>query len=240
MHFYLPMVPEAGVEPARPYGHRPLKTARLPVPPLRLDRSFILYTTVSELPRLYAITDRRKYGKDFLSALENILRKGVRMVQLREKDLKGRELYKLALKVRELTSRYGALLLINERFDIAVAVEADGVHLPESSFPPSVVKKLYPEMIVGFSAHSLESAEYANREGADFITLSPIFKTSSHPEARPIGTLKLREISRRVNIPIYALGGVTWDRIKLCYKNGAYGVAGITMFIHDEDKGSHT
>ena len=186
---------------------------------------------MEELPRLYAITDRRKYGEDFLRTLESILKKGIKMVQLREKELGGRELYKLALKVRELTRKYGALLLINERFDVAVAVEADGVHLPERSFPPSVVKKLFPELRVGFSAHSPEGVIYAEEEGADFVTFGPVFKTSSHPDAKPAGTMKLKEIAQRVNIPIYALGGVTWDRIKLCYKNGAYGVAGITMFL---------
>jgi len=184
-----------------------------------------------ELPRLYAITDRKKYGENFLKTLESILKKGVKMVQLREKDLKDAELYELAKKVRELTRKYGALLLINERFDIAMAVGADGVHLPERSFPPSVVKKIKPNFIVGFSAHSLESAEYAEKEGADFITLSPIFKTSSHPEAEPIGLKTLKEVSEKVNIPVYALGGITWERIKMCYKNGAYGVAGITMFV---------
>ncbi len=186
-----------------------------------------------QLPRLYAITDRKKYGEDFLGTLERILRNGVKMVQLREKDLPGRELYHLASQVRELTRKYEALLLINERFDVAVAVDADGVHLPEKSFPPSVVKKLFPQLIVGFSAHSLESAKYAQEEGADFITLGPVFKTSSHPEAKPMGTLKFKEIAQSVNIPVYALGGITWDRIKLCYKNGAYGIAGITIFLND-------
>ena len=184
-----------------------------------------------ELPRLYAITDRKKYGEDFLGILEEILKKGVKMVQLREKDLPGRELYELAKEVRELTKKYDTLLLINERFDVALAVGADGVHLPENSFPPSVVKRINPNFIVGFSAHSLESALYAEREGADFITLSPIFKTSSHPEATPLGLKTLKEVSKLVSIPVFALGGITKERMKMCYKNGAYGVAGITMFL---------
>jgi len=187
---------------------------------------------MKELPRLYAITNRAKYGDNFMKTIEAILKRGIRMVQLREKDLGGKALYDLAREVRSLTDRYDALLLVNERLDVARAVGADGVHLPERSLPPSVVKTLFPDMLVGYSAHSLESATYAEREGADFITLGPVFKTSSHPEAKPIGTLKLKEISEKVNIPIYALGGVTWDRIKLCYKNGAYGIAGITIFLN--------
>jgi len=195
---------------------------------------------MKELPRLYAITDRRRYGEDFLKTLEGVLRRGVRMLQLREKDLKDRELYDLALRVRELTRRYGALLLINERFDVAVAVEADGVHLPERSFPPSVVKRLFPNLIVGFSAHSSQSAKYAQEEGADFITFGPVFRTSSHPQVEPVGTQELRRVTSEVSLPVYALGGITWDRMKLCYKNGAYGVAGITMFLQDGYEGADT
>jgi thiamine-phosphate pyrophosphorylase len=195
---------------------------------------------VEELPRLYAITDRRLYGKDFLKTLEGILQKGIRMVQLREKDLGGKELYELALKVRDLTSRYGSLLLINGRADIAKAVGADGVHLPERGLPPSAVKKIFPDLLVGFSAHSLESAKRAEKEGADFITLSPIFKTSSHPQAKPLGPGYIKKVSLEVSIPVYALGGVKWEKVKVCYKNGAYGVAGITMFIHAGDEGQHS
>jgi len=193
---------------------------------------------VEDLPRLYAITDRRKYGKEFLRTLEDVLRRGVRMVQLREKELDGRGLYELALSVRELTQRYGALLLVNERVDVALAVGADGVHLPEAGMPPGAVKKLAPHLLVGYSAHSPEGVLYAQRESADFVTLSPIFRTGSHPDAEPLGPEILREISEQVNVPIYALGGVTWDRVETCLKNGAYGVAGITMFLNGEDEGS--
>lgn len=189
------------------------------------------------LPRLYAITDRRKFRADFTTVLEGILRRNVRMIQLREKDLGGRELYSLARQARELTEQYGALLLINERLDIAVAVGADGVHLPEKGLPPGVVKDLFPHLLVGYSAHSLEGVLYAQKEGADFVTLSPIFRTESHPEAEPLGLEELKRVSAKVNVPIYALGGVTQERIELCLKNGAYGVAGITMFLDGEDEG---
>ncbi len=189
------------------------------------------------LPRLYAITDRRKFRAGFTTVLERILRRNVKMIQLREKDLGGRELYNLARQARELTQRYGALLLINERLDIAVAVGADGVHLPERGLPPKVVKDLFPHLLVGYSAHSLEGVLYAQKEGADFVTLSPIFRTESHPEAEPLGLEELKRVSAKVNVPIYALGGVTQERIELCLKNGAYGVAGITMFLDGEDEG---
>ncbi len=194
----------------------------------------------SNLPRLYAITDSKRYP-DMLQRLEKALKKGIRMVQLREKELSGLEYYQLAKRVRELTQDYDAMLFINDRVDIALAVNADGVHLPEKGLPPSVVKKIAPKLLVGYSAHSLEQALCAQEEGADFITLSPIFKTQSHPEVEPIGLGLLKEVSQRLSIPVYALGGITWDRIKLCYKNGAYGIAGIGLFFDyvDSDWGTH-
>jgi thiamine-phosphate pyrophosphorylase len=189
-----------------------------------------------ELPRLYAITDSKRYGENFEETLRRVLDRGVRMIQLREKELTGRKSYELALRVREITKEYSALLFINDRVDVALAVHADGVHLPEKGIPPRVVKEIAPKLLIGYSAHSLESALYAQEQGADFITLSPIFETSSHPEAKPLGLLYLREVAKKVSIPIYALGGITWDRIKLCYKNGAYGIAGISLFIPSQEK----
>ncbi len=194
-----------------------------------------------ELPRLYAITDGKRYP-DLMDRLEKVLRKGVKMLQLREKDLSGREYYLRALQVRELTKEHKAMLFINERVDIALAVGADGVHLPSNGLPPSAVKRIAPSLLVGYSAHSLEEALWAQEEGADFITLSPIFRTVSHLEVQPIGLMALKEVSQRVRLPVYALGGITWDKIKLCYKNGAYGVAGIGLFFDhaDSDRGSYS
>ncbi|SNZ14379.1 thiamine phosphate synthase [Hydrogenobacter hydrogenophilus] len=183
------------------------------------------------LPRLYAITDSQKYGDDFWGSLRKVLERGVKMLQLREKSISGRDYYEKALIARQITKEYSALLLINDRVDIALAVSADGVHLPQNGMPPSAVRKLKKDLIIGFSAHDLESALFAEKEGADFITLSPIFKTSSHPHAEPIGLSALQEVSQKVSIPVYALGGITWEKIKLCYKNGAYGIAGVSLFL---------
>ena len=183
------------------------------------------------LPRLYAITDRRKYGPDFIKTLESILKHGIKMIQLREKDLHGKELYELASTVRQLTKSYGAMLFINSRPDVAVAVGADGVHLPENDVPPRAIKELFPELLVGRSTHSPESARKAQEEGADFVVFGPVFKTASHPTTKPAGLGALKKTCRDINIPVFALGGVTWEKAKACYKNGAYGIAGITMFI---------
>lgn len=184
-----------------------------------------------KLPKFYAITDQGEYGEDFFGTLERVLRSGVKMVQLREKNLKDLDYYLKAKEVRKITKRFEALLFINERFDLALSVDADGVHLPQNSLPPSVVRER-TKLLVGFSAHDLKSALYAQREGAHFITLSPIYRTKSHPKAKPLGLEELGRVCRALKIPVYALGGVSRERVKEVLRVGAYGVAGIRLFLN--------
>ncbi|NPB06856.1 MAG: thiamine phosphate synthase [Aquificae bacterium] len=186
-----------------------------------------------ELPRLYAIADLSRYGEPFLEKVERVLEKGVRMLQLRAKGLPARRLYELAKEVRALTRRYGALFIVNARADAAAAVGADGVHLPEAGLPPEAVKRVFPNLLVGFSAHSLESALEAQRQGADFVTFSPVFRTASHPEAEPKGLEELKRVAEALSVPVYALGGVTAGRVRDCLEAGAYGVAGIGLFLEN-------
>ena len=132
---------------------------------------------------LYLITDRRQArGGDLLSAVERALDGGVRAVQLREKDLPGRELLALAEGMRRLTSRYGAKLLVNDRADVALACRADGVHLGVASIPPSVARRLLgPDALIGCSTHGEAELAAAADGGADFATFGPVYATASSP-----------------------------------------------------------
>ena len=190
------------------------------------------------LPPLYLITDHHQAGGlPLLEAVEDALKGGVRLVQLREKDLSGRNFYELARQMRELTSRYGAKLLINERADIAHATGADGVHLPEESFSVGDVRRLIGTGgIVGVSTHSMEAARKAEGAGADFITFSPIYKTPSKMQyGAPQGLGKLEEVCNNINIPVYALGGVKRSKVTEIIESGAYGVAVISAILNAED-----
>ncbi|MBE9536006.1 MAG: thiamine phosphate synthase [Proteobacteria bacterium] len=190
------------------------------------------------LPSLYLITDRHQTGgRPLIEVVEEALKGGARLVQLREKDLSGRELHKLALQMRELTNRYDAKLLINERADIAAAAGADGVHLPEDSFSLSDVRRLIgPDAIVGVSTHSMEAAKKAEEEGADFITFSPIYETPSKMQyGAPQGLDKLEEVCRNTHIPIYALGGIKKNNIAEVIQAGVNGVAMISAVLNAED-----
>lgn len=183
---------------------------------------------------LYLITDRKQLpAGDLCAAVEGALRGGVRAVQLREKDLASRELYELALGLREITSRYGARLFINDRLDIALAAGADGVHLGESSLPVGRVRRIAGEgILIGVSCHGLEGALAAQQEGADFITFSPVFFTPSKAcYGEPVGVERLAEACRLLRIPVFALGGIKADNVHAVLKLGARGVALISAIL---------
>jgi thiamine-phosphate pyrophosphorylase len=188
--------------------------------------------------RLYLITDRRQAaGGNLLEAVERALAGGVRAVQLREKDLGGRELLELARKMRALASRYGAKLLINDRADIALAAGADGVHLGEASIPPEEARRLLgPGKLIGCSAHSAERLAAAEAGGADFAVFGPVYFTPSKaPYGPPLGVDTLRRACASVRIPVFALGGVGAENIEEVIAAGADGVAMISAILAAED-----
>ncbi len=185
--------------------------------------------------KIYLITDRTFCREGALTtAVEEALEAGVRMVQLREKDLSDEELLPLALDLREVTDRYGALLFINGRADVARAVEADGVHLGHRDFTPSAALTLLQEgAMIGVSCHSLEEALTAEDGGASFVTLGPVYSTPSKVRyGAPIGIEPLREAAKKLNIPIYALGGIDAGRVEEVTTSGVFGVAVISAILN--------
>ena len=187
--------------------------------------------------KVYLITDMKRFPADrLLENLEAVLQGGVRDLQLREKDLPLKDLHSLAVVLRQMTGRYGARLYINDRVDIALMVGADGVHLPEKGLPANEVKACYPHLLVGVSTHSLEGAQRAERDGADFITFSPIFETPSKREyGPPQGLEQLRAVCREVKLPVLALGGVHKNRVLTVLEQGAFGVALISGIWNGPD-----
>ena len=191
--------------------------------------------------KLYLITDRKQTeNANLLKAVRKALDGGIKAVQLREKDLDTRELLKLAYKMRVLTDKYDSMLFINDRFDIALAVGADGVHLTQASVPVDAVRKtVKKKLMIGVSTHSLKEAKEAEKGGADFITFGPVYRTQSKVKyGAPVGLDALKEVSSRVKIPVFALGGVKTGRIGNVKKAGAFGVSMISEILKaDEIKG---
>ena len=194
--------------------------------------------------RLYLITDRRLFtgGDSLLNAIEEALKGGVQAVQLREKDLEIRELLRMAYELRKLTSGYGAKLFINDRVDVALAVDADGVHLGGASMPAFAARKAAGEgMLIGVSAHSLAEAKKAEEEGADFVTFGPIFETPSKLKyGKPLGLGPMKEAGARISIPVFAIGGIRVERVKNALESGAFGIALISAILGSEDIQSNT
>jgi thiamine-phosphate pyrophosphorylase len=182
--------------------------------------------------KLYLVTDRKLVTRylSLVTAVKQALKGGVRAIQLREKDLGTRELLKLADKMRVLTREYDARLFINDRFDIALAVGADGVHLTQNSIPADAVRKVVKKkLMIGVSTHSLKEAREAEKAGADFITLGPVYRTPSKLKyGKPVGIDTLKNVCDRVKIPVFAIGGIKSRRIREVKKAGAYGAAMIS------------
>jgi thiamine-phosphate pyrophosphorylase len=188
---------------------------------------------------LYLITDRKLFSESgqMLQAVEQALQGGVRAVQLREKDLGVRELLDLACRMKELTSGYGARLFINDRVDVALAVEAYGAHLGRTGIPVQAARKASGgSLTIGVSAHSVQEAIQAQEDGADFVTLGPVYETPSKTRyGRPVGTEVLRGAAKALSIPVLAIGGITPERVPEVMRNGASGVALISAIMEAKD-----
>ncbi len=181
---------------------------------------------------LYLITDRKLFtsGELMFTRVEDALKAGVKAVQLREKDLPIRILLNMAYEMRELTRKYDALLFINDRVDITMSVGADGVHLGHSSIPVHAVRKIVgEEFLIGASAHTMDEAVAAEKEGADFITFGPIYRTASKLKyGEPVGVKALRNVRSEMSIPVFGIGGIKPVNVKEVLSSGAFGVAVIS------------
>ncbi len=180
------------------------------------------------LPFLYLITNRKLcHPKSLEAVILEALDSGVRFIQLREKDLNSHDLYLLAKKIKTLTNKYKAYLLINERVDIALAVDAEGVHLPEESLPVVEVRKLLGDKkIIGKSAHLPLYLNDNDFTSIDFITLSPVFNPGGkNYEVEAIGINKVKEAILTTPVPVYALGGIKPNHINELKKAGSSGIA---------------
>jgi len=187
---------------------------------------------------LYLVTDRAQTGgRDPLAVLEQALAGGVKAVQLREKDLSGKALFELAEKTRRLCDRYQASLLINDRIDVALAVDAAGVQITGVSLPVDVARNLLgPRKLLGASTHSLEEARQAQNDGADFILFGPVYLTPSKAAfGAPQGLQALKKILENVSLPVYAIGGIKAEHIAELRSLGVRGVALISAIIGAAD-----
>lgn len=174
------------------------------------------------------ITEALCAGRSALEILQQTLAAGVRLVQLREKELSGRALYERALDFRRETRVAGALLIVNDRLDIALAAGADGVHLGQDDLPVAAARRLAPDLIIGASTHSLKEALAAQEAGASYVNIGPIFATQTKETATPLGPEIIDRIAPHLSIPWTTMGGIKASNIEQVVAHGARRPAVIT------------
>ena len=165
--------------------------------------------------KLYLVTDSDILkGRDFYNCIEEALKGGVTMLQLREKESSGKEFLEKAIKLRELTRRYNVKLIINDRVDIAMLCDADGIHVGQSDIDAVSVRKLIGEdKIIGVSARSVEEAKKAKEDGANYLGIGAMFSTSTKLDAKDVSFDTLNNIINEVDLPFVLIGGINLDNV---------------------------
>ena len=187
---------------------------------------------------LYVVTDERlSRGLSHVEIARRASQGGADVVQLRDKGLCGRDLYHVARQVRAALSHLDTLFIVNDRVDVALATRADGVHLGQSDIPLRAVRMIVPPgFIIGVSVGNVEQAIEAERDGADYVALSPVFDTASKSDAgEGRGLATLSEIQRAVGIPLVAIGGIDINNLCQVIEAGADGVAVVSAVVSQED-----
>lgn len=186
---------------------------------------------------LYFITDSSNYTEqEFLNRVEKALQGGVTLMQLREKDKTTREYIELAQKVHSITKKYNVPLIIDDRVDVALAVNAEGVHVGQSDMPVKLARKLMGEnKIVGATTKTVEQAKEAYEQGADYLGVGAIYPTTTKVKTVLTSTDTLRDICNAVSIPVNAIGGLNKDNIDILEGISISGICVVSAIMKADD-----
>lgn len=192
------------------------------------------------LAGLCFITDSSICGLSYEDMVLNTLQAGLKWVQYRDKNKSRREVYEEAVRLRGITKEFNAVFLVNDHADIAIAVNADGVHLGQDDLPLKESRKIMGrEKIIGISTHTVEQAIEAEKDGADYIGFGPVFHTTTKDAGSPKGIDMLHEIKNQVHIPVVAIGGINLENMRSVLESGADAVA-VASAILSGDIGDNT
>ena len=185
---------------------------------------------------LYLVTDKSDDVEKFLMTIEEAIKGGVSVVQIREKTADTLDFYNLALKVKEITEKHNVPLIINDRVDVALAVDAEGVHVGQSDMPCDVTRALVgPDKIVGVSTATIEEARKAESDGADYIGAGAVFPTATKDDAPKITKKDLKEIVESISIPVVAIGGITLNNAHELNDTGIAGLSVVSAIMSSEN-----
>lgn len=193
---------------------------------------------ISRLKGLYVVTGEDfSKGRTTSQVVEACIRGGARVIQLREKNWDGAKLISEGLKIRTMTKEAGVMLIVNDRIDVAMALEADGVHVGQRDIPLQWVRKLVgPDVVIGVSTGSLEEAVIAEKGGADYVGVGPVFPTETKKDAEaPKGLEMLQDISKAISLPVIGIGGINMDNAADVIRRGAVGAAVVSAVTGADD-----
>jgi len=193
-------------------------------------------------PTLYVVLDRTAArGRDLEPLLAAVIDGGCRMVQLREKQWPSGQLLPLARRLRERCRAAGVTFIVNDRVDLAIAVEADGVHVGQDDLPARLARSmLRPGMLLGVSTHDVEQAHAARDDGADYVAVGSMFPTATKPEFQLVGPALIRKLRGEIRVPLVGIGGIAHDNVVDVVRAGADGVAVISAVCAAPDPGEAT
>jgi thiamine-phosphate pyrophosphorylase len=187
---------------------------------------------------IYGLTaEEFSAGRGNIEVVEKMLTAGIKFIQYREKDKKARDMYHECLKIRELTKAAGATFLINDHIDLAMVIDADGVHIGQDDLPPGEVRRLLgPDKIIGLSTHSSLQAEDAVKAGVDYIGVGPVFTTQTKKDVcAAVGFEYLDYVVKNIALPFVAIGGIKEHNIKEVRAHGARMIALVTEIVGASD-----
>jgi len=187
---------------------------------------------------IYGITaEEYSLGRSNVEVVARMIDSGIRVIQYREKQKKARSMYEECLKIREMTREAGVTLIVNDHIDLALLVDADGVHIGQDDLPPEKVRELVGKgMIVGLSTHSPAQALAAVKTGVDYIGVGPIFATKTKKDVcDPVGLEYLEFVVRNIELPFVAIGGIKEHNIAEVSRRGARCIAAVTEIVGAED-----
>lgn len=188
--------------------------------------------------RLYAITDERFHpGREMVSVMEQAILGGAKVLQLRDKWSSKREVLEKAKRLRELTAKHQVLFIVNDYIDIALSVDADGVHLGQDDLPLAEARRIIgKEKLIGISTHRIEEARQAEKEGADYLGVGPVFATQTKADVvSPVGLSYVREAAAEITIPWVAIGGIKKHNVEQVIEAGAKRICAVTEIVGADD-----
>ncbi|RXZ84829.1 thiamine phosphate synthase [Paenibacillaceae bacterium] len=187
--------------------------------------------------RLYAITGEQFHpGRDLIAVMKEAIEGGVDIIQLRDKTSSKAEVLRKAQLLRELTLRYGVTFIVNDHIDVAMEVDADGIHLGQTDLPLAEARQIVGDKIIGISTHALQEAVLAQRQGADYIGVGPVFPTKTKEDVvDPVTVDYVREVAATIRIPFVAIGGIKLHNVDEVIRAGATRICAVSEIVGSSD-----